>query len=373
MLLTYEDYILLRLLQTDPTITYVKLASYLNVSPHTVKRKVADLTKKGLYKGYYALYEPESLGLTHFFVFLFLDSVEKYEPLEQALDFQPYTVHRSRFFSPSLGVFAQFDYPSQEPKLLKEFFSKLVDEDIVSNYTLFRSIGVRKKFPLDLDRVSITDLSWSYDWQILKNQILANNNRTVLPKVRKSVLNQIKPLDLKILRFITYNANVSQREISKKLKENRTTIWRRIHFLEENVLSGYNAKINRQIFNLTSNKLLILSFPNSTLLNQVFSAFTNHKFRPPFRYHIEISENDNKKKQIIIYITLTPYHESQLVYTLAHYADYKLYSLDVFGNHSVRYAFYDGNFNSKKNYWKLDYEYVVQQPLERLRRASKEI
>ncbi|MHA1303963.1 MAG: winged helix-turn-helix transcriptional regulator, partial [Candidatus Heimdallarchaeaceae archaeon] len=339
-----------------------ELARILDVSPHTISRKIQSLKEKKLYSGYYALYDPNALGLTRYFVFLFIPDIDAFSQIEKFLDAHPYTIHRSRYYIPKLGVFAQIDFPSSDASLLTEFFDELAERKIISSYSLFRSTGVRNRFSLDLDKVSIYDISWSYDWTQLQHHISIRNDTPYFHSC-KSILSRINPLDLKILRILSYDASISQRDLCRKFDVNRTMLWRRIHFLQEHVITGYSSKINRKVFNLTSSKILLLSFSDNSLLNSVYANFTNPNIKPPFRFHIEIVVDDKNCQHIILYITLPPYHESQLFYTLAQFAEYQTFSLDISGKHSIRYAFYEENFDFELHKWKLNHDYVVKKPL----------
>ncbi|MHA1779093.1 MAG: winged helix-turn-helix transcriptional regulator [Candidatus Heimdallarchaeaceae archaeon] len=362
MTITYEEYILLGILNANPTATYADLARHFDTSIHTIKRRILKLKEKGLYRGYYAVYNPTALGLQRFFIFIYLDSVKQYSLIERALDKHPYTIHRTRFYSPQLGVFAQFDYPSKDPKLLAKFFSHLRDIGIISAYTIIRSSGVSIRKPPDFQRFQWNTLVWSYDWEDF-NEYIHSTNPLPLPPLRRNILALLKPIDLDILRKLTYNAEINQRELSRQMNINRTTIWRRINFLQEFVIDGYNAKISRSKFNLTANALILISYHKLKYMLSVFHALSQQAVRPPFRYHVELAESAERPHMMILYLSIPPHHEAQLIYTLSDLASYQIYNLDVSGDHSIRYAFYPGNFDWQNNKWKDEPDYVLKEPL----------
>ncbi|MHA1742813.1 MAG: hypothetical protein ACTSV6_01020, partial [Candidatus Heimdallarchaeota archaeon] len=94
--------------------------------------------------------------------------------------------------------------------------------------------------------------------------------------------------------------------LSRKLAVDRTEVWRRIHFLEENVIATYKSKIDQKNFNITSNKILILTFDRESDLRHFFTAFSDEEIRPPFRYRFEVLED----KKLLMYISLPQFHEA---------------------------------------------------------------
>lgn len=371
MVITYEEYTLLRVLNAEPTATYASLSRLFGTSIHTIKRRINTLKDKGLYNGYYAVYDPASLGFTRFFVFFYLDSINQYPNAELALDLHPYTIHRARFYSPQLGIFAQFDYPSKNPSLLAEFFVELKNLGIISAFSIVTSLGLRLRQPPDFKRFEWNTLVWSYEWEQFKSYITSKSEVETSFSIKEPVISQLKPIDLELLKKLTYDAEINQRELSREMDINRTTMWRRIKFLQDNVISGYNAKIDRSKFNLTANALILFSYHGRRDLFAVFDALQDQEIRPPFRYHVEIAETPNDPHLMLVYLSLPPHHEAQLIYTLADLATFNIYNLDVSGNHSIRYAFYPGNFDWENKKWKDDEEYVLKQPIEQLTKKMK--
>jgi len=358
--ITQEEYQLLRILQARPTISYTEIANLFKISPATAKRKILLLRKKGLYSGKYALYYPTALQLFKHIAFLFIDRTKNFEKIENALRKHPYTTHRSRIYSPRLGVYAEFNFPQKEPVLLKQFFDQLKSHKLISDYWLLNSTHKQKLLSLNLNKISFEDFYWNFDWDEFREE-MGKLEPKPLPKPAKNVLPEMKLLDLKILRVLTNDADISQRALSRSLGVDRTEVWRRIHFLESKVISSYKSKINRKRFNLTSNKILLLSFANEVELKRVFTAFASENIRPPFRYRIEVLE-ENK---ILMYIALPQYHEAQLFYVLNDIAQVESYDIDIVGRHGVRYSLYEPNFDEQHKQWKVSKEYVVDEPLKK--------
>ena len=178
---------------------------------------------------------------------------------------------------------------------------------------------------------------------------------------------QIKELDFKILRLLSYDADISQRELARKFMVEPTEVWRRVHFLEDYVLTGYRAKINRTFFNVTSNKLLFLTFEDENLLISVFAALCDEKNRPPFRYTLEVVEDESKNKHLMMFVSLPQYHEANMCYAFNDLGTVKMLNLDTTGSNSVTYAFYEKNYDFRERRWHLNKDYVVNQPIKTLK------
>lgn len=364
MELSHEDYQLLLLLQNNPTITYAAIARKFNFTAPTAKRRVENLQEAGIYRGNSVQYDPHAIGLTRYVVISYISTPDSFPIIEEALRNHPYTYQRSRLYGTKLGVYAQFNYPSKDSRLLESFYSELQDQDIVTNYFIFKSTSIRKTLSINLDDLSLSSFEWDFDWQ---NFLLSlkNADNTSVPSIRKNVLAKMKPIDFKILHKLTTNANITQRQIAKELETDTTEIWRRIHFLKEHVLTGYFANIDRRFFNITSNKILLLSFENEEGLLKCYNVFINTDKRPPFRFHIEIFVDQKGQKNILLFVSLPQYHEAQLIYCL-NYVTKKLrvLNVDTIGYNSIRYQFYANNFDELTHTWKLTKDYVFVSPLQ---------
>ncbi|RLD42360.1 MAG: hypothetical protein DRI86_11825 [Bacteroidetes bacterium] len=365
MALSYNEYLTLLLLQENPNITYASVAEFFNISTPTAKKRIEELKLKGIYRGKKVQYIPEALGLTRYIVLIFVDNLRKLTTAEKALDIHPYTTHRSRVYGSKLGLYSMFDFPSVDGTLLEDFFMELKKMGIIRSFRIFQSIGIRKDYQIDLKQVSIRTMFWEYNWDDFTNALLYTHNNITLPKPHSTMLSMMKEIDFKILRILTFNADITKKEISRRLNTNPTEVWRRIQFLEENVLSGYRAKINRQYFNVSSTKLIVISFTSVDALKKCFYAFTRTK-RPPFRYTLEIVTDNEKGKKLVLYVSLPQYHEAQLCYALSQIGNLEVYNLDTTGEASVTYSFYEGNFDFKNRIWKKSKEYIIDEPIKKL-------
>ncbi len=363
MSLTLEDYNILRLIESKPTLSYTDIANILNISPATARRKILKLRERKLFTGKYAQYDPHALGLEKYVTLIRCPKSFNLPKVEDSLKAHPYTIHHSRIYTPYLGIYAQFYYPSKDPSYLKDFFDEIKKENLISDYELYSSQSIEKTLPLDLTKVSPDNLTWDFDW---KNFLEKYKSFTPQPLLnpKENVIDNLKPLDFQILRLLTYNADMTQTELSKALNTDKTEVWRRYHYLEKHVIVDYKAKINRRIFNISANRVVFLKFSDKKELNKCFSIFSDESLRPPFRYSVEIL-SDQKEDYLAIYISLPQYHEAELFYFLNDIAETRSYQIDPIGDHGVRYSFYDPNYNYDKKKWELDKSYVLDIPIKK--------
>ncbi len=362
--LSKDEYNLLLILQSNPTIKNTDIAKELNVSNPTVTRKINKLKQKDLFTGIYAQYQPLRLGLSrHVFVF-YLHHSSQFTIIEKILDNHPYTVHRSRIYSPFLAIYCQFHYPKGNPSLLYEFINKLEDLDIIKNSSRYISTGIEKSLSLSLERMSVDELHFTYDWNEL-NEKFRKAESTKPDISHHLLLDEMQYEDFEILRILTHtHSNLKQRDICKRLGYDRTKVWRRFHFLEDKILTGYKASINRKFFNITSNKIILLHFQENKDLYKTFNLLTDEEVRPPFRYFVEIITDEHNEKWLLLYISLPQYHDAQLFYFLYDIStDIRVYNIDTIGDHAVRYAFYEKNYNAETKNWIVNKNYVVEDPI----------
>ncbi len=370
--LSFQDYQLLLLLQNDPTLSYKKIAKELGVSAPTAKNWVKKLREIGVYRGKTVLYKPESLGLTRFLFLIFSRGVGELEQLELALKYHPYIVSRSRLYGSRLGLISQFNYPSEDPTMLIDFFERLKELGLVQSFLYYKSLGVRKSMSIDLKRLSLSTFKWHYDWSHCL-ELLSDIKVESFPQSSKSVFDQMKPVDFKILEILTkgkiplaaggYDTELTQAKISSYLNIQSTEMWRRYHFLEENVLSGYTSRFSREFFNISSDKIIFMSFANDEELLKCYYLFSDEKEGPPFRYHIELFYDKQKRKHLVLYVSLPQYHEAQLIYCLSKVSSIRVFNVDSIGRNSVSYAFYPEAVDTEAKCWKLDKEFVLDTPL----------
>ncbi|MHA1352765.1 MAG: Lrp/AsnC family transcriptional regulator [Candidatus Heimdallarchaeaceae archaeon] len=361
--ITYQDYELLLLLQNEPTISFNQIAKKLGITPPTVKKKVESLKQRKIYRGKTVLYKPESLNLTRYFFVLYTPSLDELERLEIALKYHPYIISRSRFYGSRLGVFAQFNYPKKKSELLLAFIDALKKEGLVSSYLFYESLGSRRTMQIDLERLSLSSFKWTFNWDKCYSKLLTIEP-SPLPSPSPSVLDKMKPVDFKILEILTrgkipkndgsFDTEITQKKISNYLNVETTEIWRRYHFLKENVLSGYSSRFSREFFNINSEKIIFMTFDDEIQLARCFTLFTDEKGR----------------KQLILYVSLPQYHEAHLIYTLSKIANLRVYNVDTIGKSSVSYSFYSEAFDFNKKMWKVDKKFVLDVPL---REISEEL
>ena len=174
-----KDMEILLALEEDPNISITDLADKLNLSRPTVKKRIDNLKERGMIRKPVMLYNPESLGLERKHVLVEIASKEASEKLREACRFHPYTRYRAETFGGKFGVYMQFEIPENTTHHLKEFFQILKQKDIIQNYKIFESTGIRKVSYPNLSKFDSNSLSWDFSWKIWFNQLKKYPNSRV--------------------------------------------------------------------------------------------------------------------------------------------------------------------------------------------------
>ena len=174
----------------------------------------------------------------------------------------------------------------------------------------------------------------------------------------------LTPVDLQILRELTKNAGIKQTEIREILHLSRSTASRRVKMIIDNYIESIRAQINRSRFDVVATKLFLCLESPEVPRNQIYNAFSSSS-SPPFPLSIDLLE----KGTISLWGRMPPSHEHNLFYTLwYHLPELQIFTMDTVGNHSQLYWFYPDNFNQETKTWKKDENYIIEGPLNELRR-----
>ncbi|MFW9994563.1 MAG: Lrp/AsnC family transcriptional regulator [Candidatus Odinarchaeota archaeon] len=361
--LTETDLKILRALQYNPRISYAELAAELKVTPPTAKTRVESLTERKILKNSYAIYSPEALGLSRFKVlFQVAPSSSKLISLEKALDIHPYTHYRTRFYGDRLGLFSDFDISERGQKLLVAFLDGLKKLEIIESYQMTKSTGIRVSTFPDLNVWNPNDASWQYNWESWEKQLESPDLSLKIPGPRPDH-GPFDQLTLQLLSEVTLNADVKQTVHARKYGVSRSTISKKMDFIYRNLITDVWSYFERRYFDLNSYKCFCSSSSDNKTVNSLIRTLLGDK-KPPFRINLDVTENG-----LYMVVNMPTYHESQIVYRIIdHFPDTKILTLDINTPSGVTYPFYDVNYIANKDTWKLTREYVVDRPLEILKK-----
>ncbi|MFW9994568.1 MAG: Lrp/AsnC family transcriptional regulator [Candidatus Odinarchaeota archaeon] len=364
--LSRTDLKIIRILQYNPRISYAELASELNVSPPTAKAKVTSLTERKVLKHSYAVYSPEALGLKRFKVYFRLSHSSQLAFLEKALDNHPYLHYRARFYGDGVGLYSDFDIPEHGRNLLETYLDEIKELSLFENWQMTKSSGIRVSTFPDFNVWNPDDVSWQYDWETWKKQLENPDLSLDIPQP-EFYKGPFDLLTLQLLNEVTINSDIKQIKFVEKYKSSRSTISKKMDFINNNLISAFWSRFDRRYFDLNSYKILLTKCDDIEKVNS-FSRSLLSDNKPPFRISLDVVEDG-----FLVMINMPVFHESQLIYgILDHFPETRILTLDINPPSGKTIYFYVDNYDTESGSWKLSRDYVVDQPLESLKKEIKE-
>ncbi|HUT80107.1 MAG TPA: winged helix-turn-helix transcriptional regulator [Candidatus Bathyarchaeia archaeon] len=358
MTLSNEDFAILLALESNPSMPMTELATLLDVTRITAKKRVDDLKERQIIRDPIAIYNPVVLGLDRISVIAKVQSLNKLLLLEKACDEHPYTHYRARAFGGDFGLFMQFDTPINTTKLLDDFFKKLEKESIIKNYELLSSIGIRNENYADLKRYNIKMSNWNFSWNDWFSSLPDSKLKIQAAKKLPIDYSKFQENHFRILRMLTANGSIKQIDIKDKLKISKTQAHREYNYVMENYIETIRFIYNREIFDLTETYVAIGYELTDKKITQIFNAIRNNP--PPFRLALDILA-DNK---ILLWADMGPTQASNFAFSMWQKNELtKIHTLDT--KKSRLYWFYPDNFDFKEKCWKIDDDYYITTPIKK--------
>ena len=266
-----------------------KLAKAVRRSREVVNYRIKNLTSKGIISGTQTFFNPAKLGYSLYRVLIRLDTLDK----NILNNFQEYFIKAQNvMWFAQLG--GKWDY-------IIEFFAKNANE---FNQLLNSSIS---KFQ---DYIKLYETSIILDIYCYKRKYIYDNKKdfsfSILGKIDNINLDKT---DLKIIRKLKSDAQLSNTEIAKQLNLSRNTIKYRIEKLKQlNIISGYKLFFHPQSLGYNSYKLFFSMQKLSSQKDREFFEFANQHLNIIFalrklskwNYEFEIEVDDLDKLQNII-------------------------------------------------------------------------
>ena len=356
--LSSEDFAILLALESNPFMPMTELATLLGITRITAKKRVDGLKERDIIRTPIAIYNPQALGLNRINVIAFVNSIEKLRILELACDEHPYTHYRARVYGGQFGLLMQFDTPGNTTTQTDEFLRKLAKEDIILQYELLPSIGIRNDIYADLSRYNAKMSSWIFSWDDWFTGLDEEKSSLPVKQIITKDFSKFQQSHFKILRMLTANASIKQTDIIEKLKLSRTQTHREYNFVMENYIERIRFIYNREIFDLTETYITIGSDLEKSKSDQIFSAVKNNP--PPFRLALDLIENN----KILLWGNMTPAQASSFAFSMWRtISSTQIYTLDT--KKSRLYWFYPDNFDFQIMEWKVSKDYVIKDPLNR--------
>ncbi|MFX0183406.1 MAG: winged helix-turn-helix transcriptional regulator [Candidatus Hodarchaeota archaeon] len=365
-MITPEDYQIVLKLESNPLLSYSDLADELGVSWPTAKKRVNTLKSRGVIRSPIAIYKVKSLGLRRITVIWSLRTLKDLITLEKLCDIHPYTVYRVRGYGDGYILLAQFNIPPETLVLIKELLDITVNENYAINAEYLQSSDYRTETFPNLNFYNPDKNEWNFDWSEWIGHI--DDQSELLPPeydFKVEDLKDWKPIDFQILRELTINPEIKQAELMRKFNLSRTNTHLLYNSVFNKLISGIRLRFDRILFNLVNTRFFWIPNPDEKKVIQLFNLIKESP--PPFRLGFDILQ----EKGLLLWGGALPsFHEHQLAHTIWNlFQDFHSYTLDTSVDRSMIYWFYPDNFDFDTHYWKINRDYVIQNPLNELKQS----
>ena len=358
MKLTQKQYLILKARELDPFKPLAQVAKELKMTWTTVNKHYTDLIDRGVIDTPSAVYDHMVLGLQRVVVMCHCSSLAKLIMLETACNEHPYIHYRARALGGRFGLFIQFDCPINIIQLIKDFFYELTSMDIVLEFEMYESTGLRTSLNPDLSRFDSESSTWNFSWEKWFSDIDSYSQAPITPTPVASDFSEFRPSYFQILKLLTENPSFSQTQISEKLSLSKTETHRQYTFVRDHYINSFRLRYKRELFNINETYVVLAKSCNPALLNQIFNGMNDNP--PPFNLSLDIM----KEKGLQIWASMSTNQAISLSYSLwEHIENCQIHILNTRSPFSWMYWFYPPNFDFENMKWRDDWEYVVGIPL----------
>jgi DNA-binding Lrp family transcriptional regulator len=361
------DFSILLALKNDPLMSLNELAEKIGVTWITAKTHCTHLKEKGVIRDPIAIYQPLILGLQRIVVLAKVPNKETLKMVEKGCDEHPYTRYRVRTLGGAFGIYIQFDIPFGTVELLNKFLLQLEKLGYLYEYSLHETIGNHLETYPDLTRYDSKSNTWNFNWEEWFKNIENTSNQILEESPSPNDFSTFKKSHFHILRELTKNASVTQKELREKYNLSRTETHRQYNYVLNHYIDRVRLIYKREMFNITETHLILCTDVDPTVQAQVYNLLK--KYPPPFHSAMDIFKGRNFQ----LWVNTNPSQAIALansVWTL--FPKSKLYILNVRESGSFSYWFYPPNFNFETKDWRKDMEYMVKAPLDALDRIRTE-
>ncbi len=265
MEITNEHFNLLIELRKNPLASLESLGKRLGIAPNTVRARIARLKADGVLRGdetytdpvlgerkrteVVGIYDPAKIGLFRVHViFQDIPSHKAWQTINNLLDSHPYTYYKVSGFDRGMNIYSQFDLPLSTLEIFEDWIRKK-NEGVNCDRVLIFSPRFFLNTEDQLTNWDAETHSWKYEIPAFTD--CDGHHHQTSPYSVEQV--QMKMLDLNLLRELTINGKVHQRDILPSYDVDQSTLSRRIARLRKaGVIQRFNLIYNRSVFNLDS-------------------------------------------------------------------------------------------------------------------------
>ncbi|MDH5403619.1 MAG: Lrp/AsnC family transcriptional regulator, partial [Candidatus Heimdallarchaeota archaeon] len=208
-------YHLLLALESDPLISMKDLATKLNITFPTLKKRYQFLLDEKIILNSSCSINLEALGLTKILVYFEVENYSQLTTLEKIGELHPYTRYHGRCIGNKFGLYFEFDIPDEDQcfELILELFNTIIERRIASSVKVYSSLGYRHEIFPDFTKFDPDNRKWDFDWESWFNKLPQQDNIINYELSKKIDPINLTKIRLDILRKFTINASFKQADL----------------------------------------------------------------------------------------------------------------------------------------------------------------
>lgn len=344
------------------------------MSPSNTAERIKKLANEHkAFNGVHADLNLQTLGLEIHDYFYRVNTLKDIEIIENNLCYNhPFVLYRGRCYGNFTGIYIQYRIPTGTSEFLISLSEEMKEKGLIKNYFYVErdreEISVSIKSSLDCwDREK---QQWIFNWEKWSKEFTNfSNNESLLIKEKKSIVNNLDIVDIRLLAQLTLDARKKNIDMIDELKLDKEEagiaqrISRKLSYLKQNAVQDYRVFLNWQSFDLYQT-ILIRGFTirdTALQLRNYLYYGCKGKVSPfPFESLFFLSSEG-----FIWYVRAPPSHLSQLMnFILQVTGSHDVYLIDY--RYSNFYYLWDETFDNQKQDWKRDQKFSKENVIKEL-------
>lgn len=227
---------LFQFLQKHPRANYSQIAENLGISDKTAKSYVDYLKENGYIIGTRATFIPEVLGLETALYIIKERKIENIVLLEKLADFHDYTCFRNRILGSIQGLVMQFYIPEEAIKYLDELFSQLKELKVIEDFSRLKADKFRTDTKPEFEQYDNVLGEWIWNLHSWEQKYEKTSSKKPEETQNQELTKRLQILDLQLLRELTIDANITNKELAEKYNATAVQVSRRLAFLSDQLI-----------------------------------------------------------------------------------------------------------------------------------------
>ncbi len=300
---------------------------------------------------------PERLGLTQITVIITTRSDIAWNMVQIALLEHPYIMNLFSYKKINNGLIARFMPPKDSLYLIIKFLNKLKILNLISKYNLIKSKGIRASIQPSLNDFGNPHFDYQ-EWSQSLDSLFQYKPKIEIPV---NDLKNINNLQLEIIKFMCIETSLSLSSIRLQLGCTEKEMETEKSFIHDNLI--YSENMPYSDYNSGKKHSYLIHIKEITY-SEAISIYNLLSQNPlPFELTLEINHDNS----ILIWCELNFDTIINLIkYFWNKFNSVELITLaDKFGD-SIYLWIKPDNFDNKNKKWKIDEEFMIQQPFDNL-------